>query len=75
MNAQQPQALGQVPPLMTGRQAAAYLGVAEQTLRKSRISGNGPKYRKIGRLVRYAVEDLAEYVEQARRSSTSQVAA
>ena len=41
--------------ILTPRQLAAELNVAEQTLAKWRLSGMGPRYRKFGRLVRYAV--------------------
>ena len=51
-------------------QAAAYLGVAVQTLRNWRHLRKGPPYVKLspgprGRIV-YLVEDLQNYLEQCR---------
>lgn len=60
--------------LLNTAEAAEYLGLAENTLRIARIRGSGPAYRKFGRAVRYAVEDLTTYVERAKRTSTSQAA-
>lgn len=46
-------------PLLTPREAAAYLQVAVQTLAKWRWLQLGPPFRKVGRrLIRYAKSDL-----------------
>ncbi|MFA6312518.1 MAG: helix-turn-helix domain-containing protein [Sterolibacterium sp.] len=59
--------------LVTTSQAAEYLGgLKPNTLEGWRIRGEGPRYRKIGRLVRYAVTDLDAYIEAQTRCSTSQ---
>lgn len=59
--------------LVTTPQAAEYLGnLKPNTLEIWRIRGEGPRYRKIGRLVRYAVSDLDAYLEAQTRCSTSQ---
>jgi len=60
--------------LLNTAEAASYLGLAENTLRIARVRGTGPVYRKFGRTVRYAVEDLVSYAEQSKRKSTSQTA-
>lgn len=39
--------------LMTTREAARMLGLSESTLEKSRASGAGPEFVKIGRSIRY----------------------
>ena len=52
--------------------------LAEQLLNKSntiegwRIKGVGPRYIKIGRLVRYHLEDVGLWLEAQTRNSTSQ---
>lgn len=52
--------------------------LAEQLLNKTntiegwRIKGNGPRYIKIGRLVRYRSEDVELWLEAQTRNSTSQ---
>lgn len=62
--------------LVTTEQAAAYLGgLKPNTLEGWRIRGEGPPYKKIGRLVRYSLADLDAYLAASSRSSTSQAAA
>ena len=41
--------------------AADELGVAVQTMRNWRCRGQGPAYLKLGRSVRYRVEDIEQY--------------
>jgi hypothetical protein len=47
-------------------EAAVVLGCTVSALRKWRLLGKGPIYRKIGRLVRYADADLAQYLDANR---------
>jgi excisionase family DNA binding protein len=54
------------------RQAAEALGVSVRTLQRWRVEGRGPHYRKLGKLVAYAEQDLAEFLEECRRHSTSE---
>jgi hypothetical protein len=44
------------------RYAANYLGVSVETLRSWRLKNLGPRYRKLGRAVRYAITDLVAFV-------------
>jgi len=61
--------------LVTTQQAAAYLGgLKPNTLEGWRVSGKGVPFVKIGRLVRYRLEDLDAYLEAQIRTSTSQAA-
>jgi hypothetical protein len=48
------------------KEAAIVLGCSVAALRKWRLLGKGPRYHKIGRLVRYADADLAEYLDANR---------
>lgn len=60
------------PALLNEHEAARILGLSVKTLRRWRWAGRGPAYRKIGSAVRYHPdEDLAAFVEAARRTSTS----
>lgn len=62
------------PKLLTTPQAAEYLGgLKKNTLEGQRVRGEGCRFIKIGRLVRYRVEDLDAYLEAHTRSSTSEV--
>jgi len=45
-------------PFLNTAQAAFYVGVQQKTLKKMRGRGDGPKFRKHGRLVRYHIDDL-----------------
>jgi excisionase family DNA binding protein len=53
--------------------AAAYVGLAVQTLAKMRVSGESPPFYKLGRQVLYDRAELDEWVAARRRRSTSDV--
>jgi len=63
----------QIKPVtvMTVGQAAEYLGLAVSTLNKWRCHGGGPIFIKMGRAVRYRVEDLEAYISASKLASTS----
>ena len=52
-------------------EAAERLCLSPRTLERYRVSGEGPKFRKLGRWVRYTVADLEAWIESRTRSSTS----
>ena len=47
--------------------AAEILGVSVRTLEDWRAKGKGPKYVRIGKMVRYEVGALESYIESERR--------
>ena len=53
-------------------EAAKALRLSPSTLNKLRVSGNGPRFVKLGRRVVYLGTDLAEWINSHRRDSTSQ---
>lgn len=55
----------------TTPEAADRLKLSPRTLEKWRVTGKGPKFRKMGGAVRYTSEDLRQWAERAVRSSTS----
>ncbi len=59
--------------LVNEAKAAAYLHIAQRTLQWWRVVGKGPRFVKIGRLVRYRIADLDAFIEAGLRSSTSEV--
>lgn len=60
--------------LLNTAQAANYLGVSKAFLERDRWAGARIPFIKIGsRAVRYKESDLANYIEQRTRLSTSQV--
>jgi excisionase family DNA binding protein len=57
---------------LTNDEAAQYLALGRQTLPKLRLRGSGPTFRKFGRSVRYAIEDLDAWAKDHCRRSTSE---
>lgn len=59
--------------------AAEYLAMAKNTLEKMRVYGrkddNAPRFVKIGRLVRYDIRDLDDYIDRNKTISTSEYCA
>lgn len=52
--------------------AAAYLDLARSTLNKMRVFGTGPAFFRLGRAVRYRREDLEEWRNRFRATSTTE---
>ena len=48
---------------LTPTEVQELYGLNKQTLANMRSLGKGPRYYKIGRLVRYAVQDLEKYFQ------------
>jgi predicted DNA-binding transcriptional regulator AlpA len=67
-----PDPLAGLPPrFLRTPEAARFLGLSGRTLEKHRVFGTGPRYRKIGGRVVYALEDLRAWADQGLRLSTS----
>ena len=60
--------------LMTETELADQLHVSIKLLQKMRREGTGPKYLKIGRLVRYHEKDINEYLMAVTLEYTRQEA-
>ena len=56
---------------LTNDEAADYLRLSPRTLEKQRVFGGGPKFRKFGRRVMYAVTDLDTWADQRSFEATS----
>ena len=52
-------------------EAATYTGLSKSTLEKLRVTGGGPEYAALGRVVVYRIEDLDAWVFAHKRRSTS----
>jgi len=61
-----------IDPLLQARDAARILNVSISWLAKARLSGEGPRFVKIGRAVRYLESSLREYIKGRTRGSTSE---
>lgn len=55
-----------IPQVINEYEAAKILGKSVQTLRNERYLRKGSPYIKIGRSVRYRVEDILGYLERHR---------
>ena len=51
--------------------AAEYTGLAASTLNKLRLTGGGPEYIKLGKVVVYDPDALDAWLSTKRRASTS----
>jgi predicted DNA-binding transcriptional regulator AlpA len=58
--------------LFTPTQLAEYLSLKPKTLEKMRRVGDGPRYVKVGRSVRYRGIDVNEYLDENTRESTTE---
>jgi predicted DNA-binding transcriptional regulator AlpA len=59
---------------LDNEQAAHYLKLSPRTLDRQRLTGEGPRFRKFGRRVIYAIEDLESWANErifGRTSSSS----
>lgn len=56
---------------LTNDEAAGYLRLSPRTLEKQRVIGGGPKFRKFGRRVMYAVADLDAWADERSFEATS----
>lgn len=58
--------------LLNAADVANLLNLSTSTLAKMRLSGNTPKYIKMGRRVAYRQSDLDEWIEAQSFQSTSE---
>jgi hypothetical protein len=62
---------GYSPRFLRTPDAARFLSLSGRTLEKHRSYGTGPKYRKIGGRVVYAIDDLNAWADLGAKRSTS----
>lgn len=60
-----------VPRYLTTEEAAEFLRLSPRTLEKQRVIGGGPRYRKFGRRVLYAIDELEGWANQRSHEMTS----
>jgi hypothetical protein len=56
----------------TEKEVSYALNISVHTLQKNRIQGKGLKYHKFGRSIRYATEDILEYLDRNSFNNTSE---
>jgi Helix-turn-helix domain len=60
------------PPMFLNNDAAArFLNLSPRTLEKHRVIGDGPRFRKLGRRIVYALADLEAWADARTCESTS----
>ena len=60
-------------PFLDTPQAAEFLKISPRTLEKQRVVGGGPRFRKFGRRVLYALTDLQAWADERSYANTSEV--
>jgi predicted DNA-binding transcriptional regulator AlpA len=60
------------PALLRTANAATMTGLSISTLNKLRCAGGGPPFLKLGRAVRYARNDVEDWLASRRVHSTSE---
>jgi hypothetical protein len=66
-----PAAAQQPARYLTNNEAAAFLRLSPRTLEKQRVIGGGPRFRKFGRRVMYAIIDLETWADARSFEMTS----
>lgn len=61
------------PEILNTAQAATYLRLGKPTLERFRVTGEGPRYAKLGGAVRYRRCDLDEWLSSRLIGSTSEI--
>lgn len=69
--APKPTAIAQPQRYLTNDEAADYLRLSPRTMEKQRVLGGGPRFRKFGRRVMYAVSDLDTWADSRSFEATS----
>lgn len=54
------------PQLLTGKELASRLGVKATTVEQWRFYRKGPAYVRVGRAIRYRMEDVEEWLKNRR---------
>lgn len=57
---------------LTTLEAAQFLGISKHTLENARVSGRGPPFHRVGRLVRYTLQDILAFRRHCRSTSEGQ---
>ena len=68
---QQPAQTTQPARYLTNDEAAEFLRLSPRTLEKQRVIGGGPRFRKFGRRVMYAITDLEAWADARSFEMTS----
>jgi hypothetical protein len=59
-------------PFLDTAEAALFLKISPRTLEKQRVTGGGPRFRKFGSRVLYALTDLQAWADARSFANTSE---
>lgn len=68
-----PESAVTLPRLMNQGDLAEYLGKSKAWCERARWAGDGPRYVKLGRNVRYRADDVLAWIEDCARTSSTEV--
>ena len=72
MNLLKAQEAAQRPHLLNQEDVSDMLGISQRTLERMRVTGDGPKFAKLGRRVLYRPADIDAWIASRVVSSTSE---
>jgi predicted site-specific integrase-resolvase len=55
---------------LNNKEAAEYLRVKEETMEVWRVRGRGPRFRRAGRRILYAIEDIEAFIGESVGSTS-----
>ena len=58
--------------LLTTAEAAEFVRLSQAHLEKCRVYGRGPRFVRLGRAIRYRIEDLQAWIAAGLAESTSE---
>lgn len=58
--------MSELPKLLNASELADFLGISEETLSQNRYLKEGIPYIKVGKRVRYRLDDVLAYLEKNR---------
>ena len=61
------------PEVLSAKQAASYLGCSREHLARLRIRGTGPKFAKLGKMIRYRKTEIDKWLDEHERTQLSEV--
>jgi hypothetical protein len=55
-------------PFLSSEETAFYLGLSARKLQQMRVRGLGPPFRRLGRVVRYHIDDIDRWSANSTKS-------
>lgn len=75
VNQTAPDTVVSLPRLLTQKELAEYLNKSTAWCERARWAGEGPRFIKLGRHVRYRADDVLAWIEESARSCSGEATA